>query len=284
MRIQGTTALDLVQPTLAPLLQRCLTDVATHIRNICANPTTQPSLDSLNSIQTLLPELLLAVRSATTPNADHAAPELTRILAHDLIQPVLETFHRASVALISRTTGATRSRNRRGKLKPGARATRESEEDTGVMLVDIRPGLLKVVCMVANALGGEMVYAVLPLACRLAYELLSSTAAKATELSHRIAAPGTGGSVASARSAYRLQRLAAADSVWYLSCACHTALDHAHAGGDAIEVEVMSRCSETLVAILAQTRTNTGVASDEMVRDMLCAVLERIMLGVPAAS
>ena len=278
MRIQGSTALDSVQPTLSPLLQRCLIDVATHIRRMCTNPTTQPSLDSLTSIQTLLPELLLAVSCATVPDADHLAPELTRILAHDLIQPILETFHRASVALISRTTGATRSRNRRGKLKTGARAAREAEEDTGAMLVDIRPGLLNIVHMVAKVLGGETVYAVLPLACRLVHELLSSAAAKATDLSQHTGAPG--GSLASLRSAYRLQRLAAADSVWYLSGACHTALDHAHTHGDA--VEVLSHCSETLVAILAQARTNTGVG--EMVRDMLCAVLERIMLSVPAAS
>lgn len=144
------------------------------------------------------------------------------------------------------------------------------------MLIDIRPGLLNVVGLVANALGGEMVYAVLPLACRLACELLSSTAAKLIEMEQRIgAAPG---SLGSARLAYRLQRLAAADSVWYLSCACHVALENMH--GDAFEV--LSRCSETLVAILAQSRM--GMSSGEVVRDMLCAVLERIMLSVPAAS
>lgn len=276
MRVQGSAAFGSVQPTLSPLLRRCLIDVATHIRHICANPTTQPSLDSLTSIQTLLPELLLAVRSATVPNQDHPAPELTRILACDLIQPVLATFHHISVALIPRTTGATRPRNRRGKVKTGARAAREAEEDTGAMLVDIRPGLINVVHMVAKTLGGETLYAVLPLACRLVHELVSCTAAKATDLSQHTGAPG--GLLASTRSAYRLQRLAAADSVWYLSCACHTALDHAHTRGDA--AEVLSHCSETLVAVLTQAGAGVG----EVVRDVLCAVLERIMLSVPAAS
>ncbi|KAG8696132.1 hypothetical protein FRC09_008710, partial [Ceratobasidium sp. 395] len=199
---------------------------------------------------------------------DDSAPELTRILAHNLVDPVMRAIHPTSIALLSRANGATRSRTRRGKLKAGARAAREAEETQGGALVDVRPGLLNIVCLVAKAVkGGGMMHAVLPIACQLVHELVPPK--------HRPDnAPGSG---TGAKSAHRIQCFAAADSLWYLSSACHAVLEHAapFASDDA---ELLSRCSETLVAAVTATEARTS----EAVRDMLCALLERIILSFPS--
>jgi len=273
IRLKGAQTIT-EQPSIGPLLQRCLTDVSTYIRHICAHPTIQTSLDSLNALQTLLPELLTAIH--TPPNTDCSTPELTRILARDLIEPILHAIHPASTALISRAGGATRSRTRRGKLKTGARASREAEEG-GKALIDVRPGLLNVLCIVASAVrGGGMLYAVLPLACRLVRELVASTASNVAQFKHRPGSSSAPGVVASARTAHRMQRFAAADSLWYLASACHAVLEHSTLSRE--DTELLSRCSEMLVAALTQAvEGGTG----EAVRDVLCAVLERITLSFP---
>ncbi|KAG9125618.1 hypothetical protein FRC07_006858 [Ceratobasidium sp. 392] len=267
LRLRGAPAVMMtVQPTVVPLLQRCLTDASAHVRHVCAYPTLQTSLDSLNAIQTLLPELLFSIQDRTPQSAvDDSAQELTRILAHDLIEPVIRAIHPASIAILSRASSATRSRTRRGKLKAGARAAREAEEAQGEGLVDVRPGLLNVISMVAKAVkGGGMMYAVLPIAFQLVRELVLP----------KRSAPGSG---AGAKSAHRIQCFAAADSLWYLSSACHAVLEHAapFAPDDA---EILSRCSEMLVAVL----TATEARASQAVRDMLCALLERIMFGFPS--
>ncbi|KAG8743419.1 hypothetical protein FRC10_012084 [Ceratobasidium sp. 414] len=272
LRLRGAPALT-VQPTVVPLLQRCLTDASAHVRHVCAHPTLQTSLDSLSAIQTLLPELLLAIQTrAPLPDVDDSGQELTRTLAHDLIAPVLRAIHPASIALASRASSSTRSRTRRGRLKAGARAAREAEEEIkDKAFVDVRPGLSSIVCLVAKAVkGGGALYAVLPLACQLVQELSAAYAPS----KHRPSAPGSG---AAAKSAQRIQRFAAADSLWYLSSACHAVFEYT-APFAPDDVELLSRCSDMLVAILTRTETRAS----EAVRDMLCALLERIMLSFPS--
>ncbi|QRV76847.1 hypothetical protein RhiJN_19692 [Ceratobasidium sp. AG-Ba] len=268
LRLRGAPVLT-VQSSVAPLLQRCLIDYSAHVKTVCADPTSPVSLDTLNGVQTLLPELLLAVRTRTSvPVVDVDSAELSRILARDLIEPILRAFHPASTALASRANGATRSRTRRGKLKSGARAAREAEEDRTI--ADVRPGLLNIVSIVAKSKaihGGGMVYAVLPIACRLVRELVPP--------GHRPSAPGSGTAV---RAAQRVRDFTTADSLWYLSSACHTALEHT-VPFTKDDNHLLSQCSEILVAVL----TNNGEAhSGGPMREMLCALLERIMLCFPS--
>ncbi|CUA72911.1 hypothetical protein RSOLAG22IIIB_10381 [Rhizoctonia solani] len=45
---------------LGHLARRCLMDIASHIRHLCANPINRRSLDGMNALQAVLPPVLVA--------------------------------------------------------------------------------------------------------------------------------------------------------------------------------------------------------------------------------
>lgn len=276
-----------------PLLQRCLTDVASHIRHVCAHPTSQASIDGLSALRVVLPQLLVATMRLCD------SKDLTQTLT-TLALSIIRAFHPATVALLSPAARATASaRTRRGKVKTGARAAREAEEASGsylsdrARLVDIRPGLLSILAMVARALAGaSSKYTLLPVTCRTIRDLVTQQPP------------------AEARAA-RLEAFAVSDTVWYLCSACHTVLEGARTSDDLDEDDVLRGCADMLIEALQPDRGNgaVGVCADgakgtamstrfnlgirgtaqactasrahmnDAVNDMVCAVLERIMVG-----
>ncbi|KDN34660.1 hypothetical protein RSAG8_12250, partial [Rhizoctonia solani AG-8 WAC10335] len=271
---------------LGHLVRRCLTDIASHIRRVCSNPIDRRSLDGLNALQTILPPLLVAATHMCNPGPDLAHTLVTLVL------PIIHAFHSVTVAILHPATRATvPTRTRRGKPKTGVRAVRESEEVTSPDIIDIRPGLSAILSMVARAgTGKHTMYAVLPAACKTIRDLCAPVME----------------SRASDRRTIRTRAWAVRDSVWYLCSACHAVLEGVQFTKQ--DAELVDGCANLIVEALrlgvctesrASDRTAqpgaqeaplsqaTLIASrahmDDAVRDMLCAVLERIMLGSPSS-
>ncbi|KAF8761893.1 hypothetical protein RHS01_00311 [Rhizoctonia solani] len=204
-----------------------------------------------------------------------------------LALPIIHAFHPISLALIHPAMRATvPSRTRRGKPKTGARAVRESEEMSAAYLADVRPGLSAILSMVARAgIGNGMMYAVLPVACKAIRDLCAT-----------VTQPRD-----SDRRTIRTGAWAVRDSVWYLCSACHTVLEGIRLTNQ--DVELLGSCADLVVEALrlgvctetrvldkaqlgaqeARPSQPLPIASrthmNDAVRDMLCALLERIMLG-----
>ncbi|CEL58384.1 hypothetical protein RSOLAG1IB_03130 [Rhizoctonia solani AG-1 IB] len=271
---------------LDDLVKRCLTDVGAHIRHVCANPIDQRSFDGLEALQTILPPLLIATARICRPGPDLAHALVTLVL------PIIHAFHSISLTLIHTATRATvPTRTRRGKPKTGVRAVRESEEMAGPHPADVRPGLSAILSMVARAgTGKDTMYAVLPVACKMLRDLCATITQ----------------SRASDRRTVRTGTWAVRDSVWYLCSACHVVLqgiqldnhDAELLGGCAdlvVEALRLGVCTETRVPDKAAQLGAQGalpsqpapIASrthmNDAVQDMLCALLERIMLGFPGS-
>ncbi|KAJ1310746.1 hypothetical protein OPQ81_009268 [Rhizoctonia solani] len=268
------------------LVRRCLTDVASHMRHVCANPTAQRSLDGLNALQVVLPTILVA-----GIHICNAGPEFVHTLI-TLVLPMVHAIHPVTVAILHPATRATvPTRTRRGKPKTGVRAVRESEEVAAPDVVDIRPGLSVILSMVVRAgVGKDIMYAVLPEACKKIRELC---------------VPVTQSRASDRRTTWT-RAWAVRDSIWYLCRACHTVLQGAYlTDQDAVFV---GGCTDLLVdalqlSVCTETRVSDGAARpgaqeahnsqsaliasrtqmNDAVRDMLCALLERIMLGFPSS-
>ncbi|KAB5591475.1 hypothetical protein CTheo_5079 [Ceratobasidium theobromae] len=283
---QNDTGVAPHELAVEPLLGRCLADIASHIRHVCAHPTIPASLDGLNALRVVLPQVLVAAKEFCA-----AGPDLTHALV-TLVTPIIDAFYPASVAILSPAARATAStRTKRGKVKTGARATREAEEASTPSPVDTRPGLLGILAMVARAMQAidkGVLYAVLPAACQTIRSLLFT--ARPADL----------------RGA-RLQMLAVRDSVWYLCGACHAVLEGVRLTDE--DVELSTGCVEMLVEALqldrgepiasicarashprpgpgmietskSQGTSSSATHTNDAIRDMLGAVLERILLGV----
>ncbi|KEP51029.1 hypothetical protein V565_068900 [Rhizoctonia solani 123E] len=269
---------------LEHLVRRCLTDIASHIRHVCASPIDRRSLDGLNALQTVLPPLLVAATHMCNPG-----PDLSHTLV-TLVIPIVNAFHSATVAILHPSTRATvPTRTRRGKPKTGVRAVRESEEVSAPDITDIRPGLSDILSMVARTrIGKDTMYAVLPAACKTIRDLCTSVTQDQT----------------SDRRTLRTRAWAVRDSVWYLCSACHAVLEDIQLtkqdaelidGCANLVVEALRVCTEwrgsdrtpqpgTQEAPLSQaTLIASRTQMNDAVRDMLCAVLERIMFGYPGS-
>ncbi|KAH7330674.1 hypothetical protein B0J17DRAFT_160137 [Rhizoctonia solani] len=271
---------------LEHLVRRCLTDIASHIRRVCANPIDRRSLDGLNALRTVLPPLLVTATHICSPGPDLAHTLVTLVL------PIIHTFHSITVAILHLVTRATvPTRTRRGKPKTGVRAVRESEELAAPEIVDVRPGLSDILSMVTRTgTGKDTMYAVLPVACRIIRDLsVSVTQARTSD-----------------RRATRTRAWAVRDSVWYLCSACHTVLEGIQLTSE--DAELANGCANLVVEALrsgvcTETRASDRTAQpgpqeaplsqavliaarthmNDAVQDMLCAVLERIMLGFPSS-
>ncbi|CAE6439467.1 unnamed protein product [Rhizoctonia solani] len=266
------------------LIKRCLTDVAAHIHHVCANPTDQRSFDGLNALKTVLPPLLIATTCICRPG-----PDLAHILV-TLVVPIIHAFYPISLELTHPATRATVPiRTRRGKPKTGARAVRESEEIAGPHIADVRPGLSAILSMVARAgTGKDTMYAVLPVACKTIRDLCAMDTQSVSD-----------------RRTIRAGTWAVRDSVWYLCRACHIVLEGIHLTNQ--DAELLGGCADLVVEALrldictearvldkaqlgaqeARPSQPTPIASrtqmNDAVQDMLCALLERIMLGFPGS-
>ncbi|CAE6432657.1 unnamed protein product [Rhizoctonia solani] len=239
--------------------------------------------------------LTCASRLAPHPNTYRTTPTIGPDLAHTLVtlvQPIIPAFHSVTVAILHPVTRATvPTRTRRGKPKTGVRAVRESEELVALEIVDVRPGLSDILSMVARTgTGKDTMYAVLPVACRAIRDLCLSVTQVQT----------------SDRRVTRTKAWAVRDSVWYLCSACHTVLEGIQLTSE--DVELANGCANLIVEALrldvcTEARASNRTAQpgpqeapssqaaliasrahmNDAVRDMLCAVLERIMLEFPSS-